>query len=151
VDIEGVGDLPVILARCCAPVRPQPIGGYLTLARGVTVHRMDCASFQRMLRAQPERRLDVDWAGGEQQRLPVTISIGAYDRRGLLRDITDLIAAERLSIEGVESATDPADRIARISVRLAVQDANELARLLQKLRRIPNVFESRRTAGPQGN
>jgi GTP pyrophosphokinase len=147
VDIDGVGDLPVILARCCDPVRPQPIGGYLTLARGVTIHRTDCPSFQRMLRAQPERRLNVEWAGGEVQRLPATISIGAYDRRGLLRDITDLIAAERLSIEGVTSATDPADRIARISVRLAVQDADELARLLLRLRQIPNVFEARRATG----
>jgi len=78
--------------------------------------------------------------------LPATISIGAYDRRGLLRDITDLISEQRLSIEGVSSHTDPADRIARISVRLAVQDADELARLLQRLRTIPNVFEARRAA-----
>jgi GTP pyrophosphokinase len=147
VDIEGVGDLPVILARCCAPVRPQPIGGYLTLARGVTIHRTDCASFQRMLRAQPERQLKVEWAGGELQALPTTIAIGAYDRRGLLRDITDLIAEQRLSIEGVTSHTDPADRIARIDVRLAVKDATELARLLQRLRAIPNVFEARRATG----
>jgi len=146
VDIEGVGDLPVILARCCAPVRPQPIGGYLTLARGVTIHRLECVSLARMLREHPDRQLKVDWSGGEEVRVPATISIGAYDRRGLLRDITDLIAEQRLSIEGVSSHTDPADRIARIDVRLAVQDADELARLLQRLRAIPNVFEARRAA-----
>jgi GTP pyrophosphokinase len=147
VDIEGVGDLPVILARCCGPVRPQPIGGNLTLARGVTIHRTECASFQRMLREQPERQLKVEWSGGAEVRLPATITIGAYDRRGLLRDITDLIAEQRLSIAGVSSTTDPADRIARIDVRLAVQDADELARLLQRLRAIPNVFEARRLVG----
>jgi GTP pyrophosphokinase len=144
VDIEGVGDLPVILARCCGPVRPQAIGGYLTLARGVTIHRADCASFMRMLRAQPERRLKVDWATGATVRLPATVAIEAYDRRGLLRDITDLIAEQRLSIEGVSSDTDPADRIARINVRLTVQDADELSRLLQRLRTIPNVYQARR-------
>ncbi len=82
VDIEGVGDLPVILARCCGPVRPQPIGGYLTLARGVTIHRVDCPSFQRMLREQADRQLKVEWSGGTEVRLPATIAIGAYDRRG---------------------------------------------------------------------
>jgi GTP pyrophosphokinase len=97
-----------------------------------------------MLREQPDRQLKVEWTGGDAPRLPATLAIAAYDRRGLLRDITDLIAEQRLSIEGVSSHTDPADRIARIEVRLTVQDADELARLLQKLRAIPNVFEARR-------
>ncbi|MET0291818.1 MAG: TGS domain-containing protein, partial [Steroidobacteraceae bacterium] len=144
VDIEGVGDLPVILAQCCAPVRPQPIVGYLTLARGVTIHRVDCTSFARMLGEQPERRLNVEWASGNVGSLPITVALSAYDRRGLLRDITDLIAEEHLSIEGVSSNTDPDDRIASIEVRLTVPDMGGLTRLLQRLRQIPNVFEVRR-------
>jgi GTP pyrophosphokinase len=144
VEIEGVGDLSITLARCCAPVRPEPIRGYLTLGRGVTIHRANCAGLSRMVRQKPQRLLQVDWSTAEGTRIGARISIEAFDRRGLLRDISDLIAAEHLSIEGVSSNTDPKDRIARFEVRLAVRDATELARLQRKLARIPNVFAVKR-------
>ncbi|MGC4027997.1 MAG: HD domain-containing protein [Steroidobacteraceae bacterium] len=144
VEIEGVGDLPITLARCCAPIRPQPIRGYLTLGRGVTIHRADCATLSGMLRQKPQRLLQVEWAARSDTRLAARIQIEAFDRRGLLRDISDLIAEEHLSIEGVSSDTDPQDRIARFEVRLTVQDATELSRLQRRLARIPNVFRVRR-------
>jgi GTP pyrophosphokinase len=144
VEIEGVGDLPITLARCCAPMRPQPIRGYLTLGRGVTIHRADCPSLARMTKHKPQRLLQVDWTEGEAARVSATVLIEAFDRRGLLRDISDLIAEEHVSIEGVSSDTDPRDRIARFQVRLAVRDAAELARLQRRLGRIPNVTRVRR-------
>ena len=67
MEIEGVGDLPITLARCCAPLRPQPITGYVTLGRGVTVHRSDCASLARMGALKPERLLKVEWANAADQ------------------------------------------------------------------------------------
>jgi GTP pyrophosphokinase len=144
VAIDGVGDLAITLARCCAPMRPQPIRGYLTLGRGVTIHRADCAALIRMAKQKPQRLLQVEWAEGETARIGATMTIEAFDRRGLLRDISDLIAEEHLSIEGVTSATDPRDRIARFEVRLAVRDASELAKLQRRLARIPNVIKVRR-------
>jgi len=144
VEIDGVGDLPITLARCCAPVRPQPIRGYLTLGRGVTIHRTDCPGLSRMLRQKPQRLLQVEWSAADSARIPAGLSIEAFDRRGLLRDISDLIAEEHLSIEGVTSRTDPEDRIARFEVRLTVRDAADLARLQRKLGKIPNVFQVRR-------
>ncbi|HYP80384.1 MAG TPA: HD domain-containing protein [Steroidobacteraceae bacterium] len=144
VEIDGVGDLPITLARCCAPVRPQPIRGYLTLGRGVTIHRTDCPGLSRMLRQKPQRLLQVEWSAADSARIPAGLSIEAFDRRGLLRDISDLIAEEHLSIEGVTSGTDPEDRIARFEVRLTVRDAADLARLQRKLGKIPNVFQVRR-------
>jgi GTP pyrophosphokinase len=78
-------------------------------------------------------------------RLPARLDIEAFDRRGLLRDISDTIAEEHISIEGVSSQTDPRDRIARFEVRLTVKDSNELARLQRRLARIPNVVKVRRT------
>jgi len=144
VDIEGVGDLPITLARCCGPMRPQPIAGYLTLGRGVTIHRAGCPGLARMLKAKPERELKVEWSTGQQDLLAVKVAIEAFDRRGLLRDISDLIAEERLSIEGVSSDTDPQDRIARFEVRLGVPDTAALNRLTRRLARIPNVFKVRR-------
>ena len=144
VEIDGVGDLPITLARCCAPMRPQPISGYLTLGRGVTIHRTDCPGLARMVRQKPQRLLQVEWTDGAAARVGATLLIEAFDRRGLLRDISDLIAEEHLSIEGVSSDTDPRDRIARFQLRLTVRDAPELARLQRRLARIPNVFKVRR-------
>jgi GTP pyrophosphokinase len=144
VDIEGVGDLPITLARCCAPMRPQPICGYLTLGRGVTIHRAGCNGLARMLQAKPERQLQVEWSSGSQDLLPARLLIEAFDRRGLLRDISDTIAEEKLSIEGVSSDTDPQDRIARFVVRLAVPNDGALTKLVKRLLRIPNVFKVRR-------
>jgi GTP pyrophosphokinase len=144
VQIEGVGDLPITLARCCTPMPPQPIRGYLTLGRGVTIHRADCSGLARMAKQKPQRLLQVDWAEGNAARIGATLSIEAFDRRGLLRDISDLIAEEKVSIEGVTSNTDPHDRVARFEVRLTVRDAPELARLQRRLGRIPNVIRVRR-------
>jgi GTP pyrophosphokinase len=97
-----------------------------------------------MGKQKPQRLLQVEWAEGESARIGATVTIEAFDRRGLLRDISDLIAEEHLSIEGVTSATDPRDRIARFEVRLAVRDVAELAKLQRRLARIPNVIKVRR-------
>jgi GTP pyrophosphokinase len=145
VEIEGVGDLPITLARCCAPIRPQPIRGYLTLGRGVTIHQADCPGLARMAKQKPQKLLQVEWSdSADSARIAARILIEAFDRRGLLRDISDLIAEEKVSIEGVSSDTDPRDRVARFEVRLTVKDAGELSRLQRRLARIPNVFRVRR-------
>jgi GTP pyrophosphokinase len=144
VAIDGVGDLPITLARCCAPVPPQMVLGYLTLGRGVTIHVSDCPGLARMVKQKPQRLLKVDWTDSDDTRIPATITIDAFDRKGLLRDISDVIAAARLSIDGVRSHTDPKDRVAHFEVRLTIHDAAELAKLQRQLARIPNVFKTRR-------
>jgi GTP pyrophosphokinase len=144
VAIEGVGDLPITLARCCGPMPPQPIRGYLTLGRGVTIHRADCAGLARMTKQKPQRLLEVEWTEGDAARIEASVTIEAFDRRGLLRDISDLIAEQKVSIEGVTSHTDPRDRVARFELRLTVRNAAELAKLQRLLARIPNVVRVRR-------
>jgi GTP pyrophosphokinase len=144
VEIEGVGDLPVTLARCCAPLRPQPIVGYVTPLRGVTVHRRDCASLTRMRTRQPDRVLKVEWAGSDAGVVNIELSVSAYDRRGLLRDLTDVVAAERVSIDAVTSKTDHDSGIAYFALTVAVGDLEQLARVLRRLAGVPNVIEARR-------
>jgi GTP pyrophosphokinase len=145
VEIEGVGDLPTTLARCCAPLRPQPIAGYVALGRGVTVHRSDCTSFIRMAALKPERVLKVDWSAADDGALAVQLAVSAYDRRGLLRDLTDVLAVERLSIDAVTSRTDHDTGIAYFALSVAVNDLEQLARVLRRLAVVPNVFEARRS------
>jgi GTP pyrophosphokinase len=147
VEIEGVGDMPTTMARCCAPVPPEAIAGYVTLGRGVTVHRAGCRSLARMNARNPERLLRVDWNHSTELQMPVQIRIEAYDRRGLLRDVSDVMAQERLSIEGVNSSTDPADRVATIVMRTAVRDAAQLRQVLKKLAGVNSVLRAQRVSG----
>jgi len=144
VDIEGVGDLPITLASCCAPLRPQPIVGYISVGRGVTIHRAECRNFGRMRAEKPERMLQVEWSSGEQALIEVELVVFAYDRRGLVRDITDVVAQEHLSIEGMNTLTDE-DRIARVAFRLGVGNLEQLGKLIKRLQAVPNVSEVRRT------
>ncbi|MFT3905637.1 MAG: bifunctional (p)ppGpp synthetase/guanosine-3',5'-bis(diphosphate) 3'-pyrophosphohydrolase [Steroidobacteraceae bacterium] len=144
IDIEGVGDLPTTMGRCCAPVPPEPISGYLTLGRGVTIHRASCPNLARMRAVKPERVLRVEWNLNPETLLPVKIRVEALDRRGLLRDVSDVLAVEKLSINGVNSDTDPTDRIATIEMRTAVHDTEELQRVMKRLRSVPNVLKVER-------
>jgi GTP pyrophosphokinase len=144
VEIEGVGDLPITMARCCGPVPPEPIAGYVTLGRGVTIHQARCASLLRMRSVKPERVLKVEWTLDSDSVMPVRIRVEAFDRRGLLRDVSDVLALEKLSIDGVNSDTDPEDRIATIVMRTAVRDHAQLGRVLQRLSTVPNVLRAER-------
>ena len=146
VEIEGVGDLPTTIARCCGPVPPEPIAGYVTLGRGVTIHRERCPNLLRMQSVNSKRVLRVEWNLESDSLLPVRIRVEALDRRGLLRDVSDVMALERLSIDGVNSDTDPNDRIATIEMRTAVRDSEQLGRVLQRLSAVPNVLRALRLA-----
>jgi GTP pyrophosphokinase len=144
VDIEGVGDLPITLARCCAPIRPQAITGYVTLGRGVTIHRSDCPALARMRAVKAERALNVEWSSDDPENLDVQIAITAYDRRGFVRDISDVMAAEHLSIDALNTVTDHDTGTAHMTVKLAVKDLEQLARVLRRLAGVPNVINVRR-------
>jgi GTP pyrophosphokinase len=144
VEIEGVGDLPTTLARCCGPLRPQPIVGYVTLGRGVTIHRSDCPSLARMRAVKPERVLKVEWTSDTGSGLVVEISIHAIDRRGLVRDVTDVLALERLSIEAMTTTTDREAGSAHVLVTVSVTDLEQLARVVRRLGSVPNVTHARR-------
>jgi GTP pyrophosphokinase len=144
VNIEGVGDLPTTMARCCAPVPPLPLAGYMTLGRGVTIHRAKCPSLLRMRRVNPERVLRVQWNLGDSDQMPVRIKVEAYDRRALLRDVTDVLAQAHMSIDGVNSDTDPNDRIATIVIRTAVRDQTQLNLIVKQLGVVPGVLRAQR-------
>jgi GTP pyrophosphokinase len=144
VEIEGVGDLPTTLARCCGPIPPQPISGYVTLGRGVTIHRSDCPALARMRAVKPERVLNVEWSTNEEDTLTVQLVVTAYDRRALVRDLTDVVALEHLSIEEMTTTTDKKAGTAHLTVKLAVRDLEQLARVLRRLAAVPNVISARR-------
>jgi GTP pyrophosphokinase len=142
--LEGVEDLPISFARCCAPVKPEPIAGYTTVGRGVTIHRADCTGLKRMAAARPDRLIAATWTEAASTQ-PVTLTIVAIDRQGLVRDIGDLLASEKMSIEMMHTTTDRAQSTATIDVRLGVGDAQQLTRLLQRIRGVGSVLSVRRS------
>jgi GTP pyrophosphokinase len=144
VVLGGVEDLPISFARCCAPVKPEPIAGYATLSRGVTIHRADCPGLRRMSSSHPDRLIAAAWADVASSQ-PVTLSIVAIDRQGLVRDIGDLLVSEKISIEMMHTTTDRTQSTATIDLRVAIADAQHLTRLLQRIRQVTSVLSVRRT------
>ncbi len=142
--LGGVEDLPISMARCCAPVKPEPIAGYATVGRGVTIHRSDCPGLKRMLTGRPDRLIAATWADAAISQ-PVSLNIVAIDRQGLVRDIGDLLASEKISIEMMHTTTDRTRSTATIDVRVAIDDAQHLTHLLQRIRRVGSVLSVRRT------
>jgi GTP pyrophosphokinase len=140
VRIEGVGDLLTVIARCCQPVPPDEIIGYITQGRGITIHREDCANVGRLRGESPERLLNVAWAGQRQHRYPVDILIEAYDRPGLLKDLSTMLSVERVNILGVNTQTDPSTLEAHMSLTLEIEGLEELSRVMQRIGQLPNVL-----------
>jgi GTP pyrophosphokinase len=145
VVLGGVEDLPISFARCCAPVKPEPIAGYATVGRGVTIHRNDCPGLKRMSASRPDRLIAATWAGATQTQA-VSLNIVAIDRQGLVRDIGDLLVSEKISIEMMHTSTDRTQSTATIDLRVAIEDVAHLTRLLQRIRRVGSILSVRRTA-----
>jgi GTP pyrophosphokinase len=143
--IDGVGDLLSSFARCCRPVPPEPIAGYITLGRGVSIHRADCANLLRMRDQQPRRVLAVDWGRPAPERtFPAAVVIHAFDRKGLTRDVTSVLADEHISITAMNVTTNPAENTAQLDLTVTVHGLDELSRVLSRFANLPNVISARR-------
>jgi GTP pyrophosphokinase len=143
--VDGVGDLLCAFARCCRPVPPETIAGYITLGRGVSIHRADCANLLRMKHTQPQRVLAVDWGRPAPERtFPVGIVIHAFDRKGLTRDVSGVLADEHISISAMNVTTNPAENTAMLELTVSVHGLDELSRLLSRFGSLPNVIGARR-------
>lgn len=144
VHIQGVGNLLTQLAGCCQPVPGDPIIGYITVGRGVTVHRADCATALQLQDRESERLIEVSWGGEPVQTYPVEIFIKAYDRSGLLRDVSQLLANEKINVLEASTRTNRDDNYASMMLTLEVPNLHLLGRLLTRIGQLPNVIEARR-------
>ncbi len=143
--VDGVGDLLNTIARCCRPVPPESIAGYITLGRGVSIHRADCANLIRLRDSQPRRVLAVDWGRPSPERtFPVAVRVEAFDRRGLVRDISSVLADEHISIETMNTITNTAENTATVDMTVTVHGLEELSRLLGRLSGLSNVISASR-------
>ncbi len=142
--VAGVGDLLSSYARCCNPAPPEPITGYVTVGRGVTIHRADCANLARLALRAPERLLQVQWGQAGAARFPVEVVLHAMDRPGLARDVTTQLAESKINLERLASRPDARHGSVDLSLRIAITNLDELARLLPRLAALPGVISARR-------
>ncbi len=147
--VVGVESLLTSLARCCRPAPPDAIGGYVTRGKGVAIHRGDCSNFRQMAARAPERVIAVEWGaprGDKSAVYPVDVLVEAGDRPGLLRDISEAFAKEKMNVVGVKSQTvkDARGGTAWMIFTVEVADSARLGQVLAQVARIGSVRSARR-------
>ena len=142
--LNGESGLLTVLAKCCKPAPPDEIVGFVTTGRGVSIHRKNCPAFAKMAERNPEKTLNAQWQlnGFAQNVFPIDIEIIAHDRGGLLRDVSDAFAKNKINVIGVNTLTR--DHTATMRFTAEVKQAEELPKLLSSLADIHGVSEVRR-------
>jgi GTP pyrophosphokinase len=146
VVVEGVEDLMTQMATCCRPVPYDKLVGFVTRGRGVVVHRRNCRNILNLATEERERLLDVSWAEQPPDAgYPVDIVIVAADRKGLLRDVSSVLADEDANVLGTNTQSDPTSDVASMRFTIEVANAEQLDKVLNKLRQLPDVIDVRRS------
>jgi GTP pyrophosphokinase len=138
----GVDRLMTQLARCCKPVPPDPIIGFVTRGRGISVHRRDCTSLGELLARQPERMIEAQWGARGGEVYPVEIAVQAHDRQGLLRDVSEVLSRERINVTAVNTLTR--NHVANMAFTVEVADLEHLKRALAQIGEVAGVMSARR-------
>jgi GTP pyrophosphokinase len=144
IEVQGIGDLLSTYARCCKPVPPEAIVGYITVGRGVSIHARSCANLARLSIKAPARVLAVTWGKMGSNEFPVEIDVQAFDRRGLVRDVSAALADDKISIRGMNTVTDKRDNIAHMRIEISITGLPQLSQVLGRIAQLPNVISARR-------
>jgi GTP pyrophosphokinase len=144
IEVQGIGDLLSTYARCCKPVPPEPIAGYITVGRGVSIHAQSCANLARLGLKSPARVLAVTWGKMGSNEFPVEIDVLAFDRRGLVRDVSAALADDKISIRGMNTVTDKRDDVAHMRIEISITGLPQLSQVLARIAQLPNVISARR-------
>ncbi|WP_419834582.1 GTP diphosphokinase [Endozoicomonas atrinae] len=142
INIDGVGNLLTQMAGCCQPVPGDPIIGYITVGRGVTIHREDCNTALSLRSREPERLIEVNWGTKPDYSYPVDVIITAYDRPGLLRDITMVLANDKVNVLSMQTRTSKEEHLASMLLTMEVPSLESLGRLLARVSQLPNVIDA---------
>lgn len=145
--IEGVGNLLTHIAGCCQPIPGEPIAGYVTQGRGVSIHAQECPEYLRLAEEEPDRVLSVQWNQADISVYPVDIHVRAWDRTGLLRDITNVLANEHVNVTGVQTRSDRQSGIATVHMTVEVPSLDILGNLLLRIEQLSHIIEARRSLG----
>jgi len=144
VYIDGVGNLLTHFANCCTPVPGDAITGYITLGKGVSIHRQDCSNILQLQTDEPERMIKVDWGEAPENVYPVDLIIEAFDRQGLLRDVTALLDNEQISTSAMQTLSDKRKNTVDMLLTVEIRSFTQLSRVLARLNQLSNIASARR-------
>lgn len=146
INVSGVGSLLTSIATCCKPVPYDSIIGFITKGKGVSVHRQDCKNILNLSPEDQVRLIDVDWGAESNEVYSVDLWILAYDRQGLLRDITSVLSNEHIGMTAVNTQSNRSEQTAEMKITVEVDNLQQLGRVMQKLRQLHNILEVERLA-----
>jgi GTP pyrophosphokinase len=138
----GVDRLLTGLAKCCKPAPPDPIVGFVTRGKGVTIHRASCGNVVRMRILQPERLIEANWGEARDEVFPVDIVVEAMDRQGLLRDISEVLSREKINVTAANTLTKKLH--SRMAFTIEVPSLDALKRALAYVRDVKGVLDATR-------
>ncbi|OON39603.1 GTP diphosphokinase [Izhakiella australiensis] len=144
VVVEGVGNLMHHIARCCQPIPGDDIVGFITQGRGISIHRADCDQLSELMSHAPERIVDAVWGESYSSGYSLVVRVMANDRSGLLRDITTILANEKVNVLGVSSRSDTKKQLATIDMDIEIYNHQALGRVLARLNQVPDIIDAKR-------
>ncbi len=144
ISVKGVDNLLVHFPQCCSPVPYDEILGYITQGKGISVHRKGCPNIQNLNDEEQKRLIEVEWDQNHQDHYPVDVRILSWDRPGLLKDITLILAESDVNVLGIQSNTDKQKQTAVIDLTMEVQTLTQLSKTMNRLHGLPNIISVER-------
>ncbi len=146
VSIHGVGNLMTQFGRCCKPVPGDEIIGFITVNSGITIHKRDCSNILALPEAKRQRLIEVEWGQGADSVYPVEISMTAYQRTGLMQDVSTILANLKVNLLDINSTTNQAEQMVYTRLTIEIHSVDDLVAIIDKLSQLPNVQDVRRVA-----
>ncbi|MFV2031995.1 MAG: bifunctional (p)ppGpp synthetase/guanosine-3',5'-bis(diphosphate) 3'-pyrophosphohydrolase [Gammaproteobacteria bacterium] len=146
VSIHGVGNLKTQFAKCCKPVPGDLIIGFITLNSGITIHQHDCPNMLALPQERRQRLIEVEWEQGAHAVYPVEVSLSAFQRTGLMQDISTILANQNINLLTINSSTNRAEQMVHSKLTIEIRSVDELVVIIDKLSQVPNVQEVKRIA-----
>lgn len=141
INIQGVGNLLIHTANCCQPIPGEDIVGYITHGRGIAIHRADCINALYILKHHSERFIAVSWDKKTEKKYPVDIVINAFNREGLVRNITNILSEDNIQVTGLDLTPNKKENTAKIKMTIEISGLNPLSQILNKISKLPNIIE----------
>ena len=146
VSVQGVGNLMTQFARCCKPVPGDEIVGFITINSGISIHKRSCSNILSLPEAKRPRLIEVEWGQQNDSVYPVELSMSAYQRTGLMQDISTILANLKINLLDINSSTNKAEQMVHTRMTMEIRSVDELVVIIDKLSQLPNVQDVRRIA-----
>jgi len=146
VSIHGVGNLMTQFAKCCKPVPGDLIIGFITINSGITIHKHNCPNMLALPEAKRQRLIEVEWGLNAQSVYPVEISLIAFQRTGLMQDVSTILANQKINLLDINSKTNKAEQMVYTKLTIEIRGIDELVMIIDKLSQLPNVQDVKRIA-----